>query len=105
MGRIRTRVRRVLQSPIRIYARETRIFRIRSFVTLILCGLGVILAVDSTAGIYRCTNAAGEVFYSDTICPPSFSRETVNIQSRSTSTSSPPAIDNPYSIMNQARMI
>jgi hypothetical protein len=58
------------------------------------------------AAIYRCTNAAGEVGFSDEPCPAGFAADTLDIQSRpARSTSGRTADNNPYSVIEQVKRL
>ncbi|WP_295451512.1 DUF4124 domain-containing protein [uncultured Thiodictyon sp.] len=76
-------------------------------VLTLLLGGATTLTVPSTAtaGTYRCTNAAGEVSYSEVNCPADFAKQELDIPARNPD--SAPAADaaDPYSILNQARSI
>jgi len=73
--------------------------------------LGISIAVlnspnPATAAIYRCTNAAGEVGFSDEPCPAGFAADTLDIQSRpARDTSGRTADNNPYSAIEQVKRL
>lgn len=74
-----------------------------SLAVALLAGLSV--SALSEAGVYRCTNKSGEIYFSDTACPAGFDKEVLSIQNRSGQQSQRLDDDNPYSVINQARMI
>jgi hypothetical protein len=58
------------------------------------------------AAIYRCTNAAGEIGFSDEPCPAGFATDALDIQSRpSRGTSGRRTDDNPYSAIEQVKRL
>ncbi len=58
------------------------------------------------AAIYRCTNAAGEIGFSDEPCPAGFATDALDIQSRpSGGTSGRRSDDNPYSAIEQVKRL
>ncbi|WP_295584756.1 DUF4124 domain-containing protein [uncultured Lamprocystis sp.] len=60
----------------------------------------------ATAAIYRCTNAAGEVGFSDEPCPTGVATDELDIQSRpSRRASGRTADDNPYSAIEQVKRL
>jgi hypothetical protein len=58
------------------------------------------------AAIYRCTNAAGEVGFSDEPCPAGFASDALDIQSRpARGASGRTADNNPYSAIEQVKQL
>jgi len=70
--------------------------------------LALALAVlpPAAAGAYRCTSATGEMSFSDQPCPPdAVNQQAVNIPTPAPASGRSATADNPYSVINQARMI
>jgi len=59
----------------------------------------------AAAGIYRCTNAAGEVGYSDEPCPAGFASDALDIQSRPARSASGRTAHDPYSPIEQVKQL
>ena len=75
--------------------------------TRVLIGAATALTLACpAAGVYRCTNAAGEVDYSDTECAEDVAaKQELDIRARNPNTGAADTSDNPYSLVNQAYTI
>ena len=73
--------------------------------TLVGAAIASTVAWPAVAGLYKCTNTAGEVSFSNVECPAGFAKQELDIPTGGPSADPGSGAENPYSLVNQARMI